>query len=120
MAFGFQPSARANPVEIAVDVELQQITGRVAGPARLLRRDTRKPGGREIEPVHEGVDEADGIVGIDVIVDRLGEQEGLRTVDAGYVRHDAMLVQLMHRWKPVNESFHTVCVSFERQPRHGA
>jgi len=33
----------------------------------------------------------------------------LRTVDSGYVRHDAILVQRMHRWNPVNESFHTVC-----------
>ena len=39
MAFGFQPAARPNSVEIAVDVELEQIARRVAGPARRLRLD---------------------------------------------------------------------------------
>ena len=34
MAFHFQPPARPHPVQIAVDVELQQIGWRIAGAAR--------------------------------------------------------------------------------------
>ena len=41
----------------------------VTGAARHLRRDAFEPGRREIEPVDEGVDEPNGIVGDDIIVD---------------------------------------------------
>ena len=87
MAFGLQPPARPHPVQIAVDVELQQIARRVAGAARRLRRDAREPGRREIEPVNEGVDEPNGIVGADIIVDRLRQQQKLRTFESGNVSH---------------------------------
>jgi len=36
-----QPTAQPHPVQIAVDVELQQIGWRIAGAARRLRRDPR-------------------------------------------------------------------------------
>jgi hypothetical protein len=77
MAFGFQPPARPHAVQIAIDVELQQIARRVAGPACLLRRDAGEPRCRQIEPINEGVDEAHGIFRIDVIVDRLGQKKQL-------------------------------------------
>ena len=73
MAFRLQPPARTNAVEIAVDVELQQIARRVAWPPRRLRLDPREARRRKIEPIDEGVDEADRIVGADVIVHRFGQ-----------------------------------------------
>ena len=87
VAFGLQPPARPHPVEIAVDVELQQIARRIAGPARHLRLDAREPRRREIEPIDEGVDEAHRIVGADIIVDRLRQKQQLRTFESGNVRH---------------------------------
>src|ERR1017187_5860708 len=44
--------------QIAIDVKLQQIARRVAGPACLLRRHAGEPRCRQIEPINEGVDEA--------------------------------------------------------------
>jgi hypothetical protein len=43
VALHLQPTARPHPVQIAVDVELQQIGWRIAGAARRLRRDPHKP-----------------------------------------------------------------------------
>ena len=79
-----QPPARSNPVQIAVDVELQEIAGRIALPtARRLRLDPREPGVRKIEPVNEGVDEPHRILGLDVIVNRLRQQQKLVPSESG-------------------------------------
>jgi len=62
MTFRFQPAARPNSVEVAIDVEFEQIARRIARPARPLRLDPPEACLGEIEPIDEGVDEADGIV----------------------------------------------------------
>src|ERR1700694_1908696 len=80
IAFGLKPAARPHPVEIAVDIELQEIAGRVAGTARRLRLDPLETGGLQIKPIDEGVDEADGVVDADVIVNRLGQKQELRAI----------------------------------------
>jgi len=78
---------RWHSVEIAVDVEFEQIARRIAGAARHLRPDAFEPGRREIEPVNEGIDEPNGIVGDDIIVDRLWQQQTLRTFESGNMSH---------------------------------
>ena len=75
------------PRSATTDVEFEQIARRIAGAARHLRRDAFEPGRREIEPVDEGVDEPNGIVGDDIIVDRLWQQQKLRTFESGNVSH---------------------------------
>ena len=87
MTFGLKPAARPHPVEIAVNIELQQIARRVAGAARRLRLDPLETSGLQIKPIDEGVDEADGIVGADIIIDRLGQKQELRAIESGNVRH---------------------------------
>jgi hypothetical protein len=87
VTFGLQPPARPDAIEVAVNVELQQIAGRVAGTARRLRLDATEPGSLEIETVDKGVDEADWIIGGDVIVDRLRQKQELRSIQTGNVRH---------------------------------
>ena len=66
MGFPLQSPARPHPVQIAIDVELQEIAGRITRPPRRLRFDPREPGGRKIEPLNEGVDKPHRIVGLDV------------------------------------------------------
>ena len=85
--FPLQPPARSNPVQIAVDVELQQIAGRIAWPPRRLRFDPREPRARKIQPIDEGVDEPNRIVGLDVIVNRLRQQQKLVPSESGDVSH---------------------------------
>jgi len=67
----FKPPARANPVEVAVNVELHKIAGRVARPPRRLRLDPSKSRRRKIETVNKGVDEPNRIVHPDAVVNRL-------------------------------------------------
>jgi hypothetical protein len=78
MAFGFQPAARPNAVEVSINVRLQQVPRRIARSARRLRLDPRKARLDEIKASDKGVDEPDRVVGSDVIVDgfRLKEKLG--------------------------------------------
>ena len=115
VAFGLKPTARPHPVEIAVDVELQQIGWRIAGAARRLRRDAFEPRRREIEPVDKGVDEPNGIVGDDIIVDRLWQQQKLRTFESGNVNSCQILARRRPRRNPISATFHTVCLRYARR-----
>jgi len=87
VAFGFQPAARPHPVEISVDVELEQIARRVARPAGRLCLDAREARLDEIEAIDDGIDEADGVVGADVVVHRFWQKKKLVAFEAGNVRH---------------------------------
>jgi hypothetical protein len=70
----FQAPARTNAVETAVDVKLQQVARSVPGSARRLRLDPPETRLDKIEPIDEGVDEPDRIVGTDIVVDRSGRR----------------------------------------------
>ena len=87
MGFPLQSPARPHPVQIAVDVELQQVARRIARTPRRLRFDPREPRARKVQPVDEGVDESNRIVGVDVIVHRLRQQQKLVALESGNVSH---------------------------------
>src|SRR3954463_2300026 len=87
VGLGFQAAAGAGTVQITVDVELQQISRRVARTTRRLRHRADKPKRREVQPVDKCLDEPHRIVSSDVIVNRLRQQEQLRTVVTGNVCH---------------------------------
>ena len=72
---------------LPIYVELQQIAGRIAWPPRRLRFDPREPGASKIQPINEGVDEPNRIVGLDVIVNRLRQQQKLVPFESGDVGH---------------------------------
>ena len=76
-ALAFQPSARSDPVEVAANVELQQIARRVARPPRRLRLGPRRPRRRKIQPVNEGVNKNGPDCRRPGIVDRLRQQQKL-------------------------------------------
>ena len=71
MTLRLQPSARPNSVQVAVDIELQEIDRRVPGSSRRFGRDTAKARSRKVQPVNERIDEPDRIVRADIVVDRL-------------------------------------------------
>ncbi len=74
VSFGFQASAGPDPVEITVDVELQQITGRVARTASLLRSNPTEPCGSEIEPIDKRLDEPYWVLRANILVQRFRQQ----------------------------------------------
>ena len=82
-----QPSARSDPIEVAVNVELQQVARRVARTPRRFRLDAPETRCREVEPVDKHVDEPHRIVGLDVIVYRFRQQQKLVPSESGDVSH---------------------------------
>jgi hypothetical protein len=61
MTFSFKTAARSYPIEIAINIELQEITRRVAGTAHSLRLDPLETSGLQIKSIDEGLDKADGL-----------------------------------------------------------
>ncbi len=78
MRLGFQPLARAHPVQATVEVGLGQVRRAVARPAGAARLNPREAGLRE---------EPDRILLTDAIVGRGRRQHGLRGIDALDVAH---------------------------------
>ena len=66
MGFALQSAARPHPVQIAVDIELQQVARRITRMPRRLGCNSREPCRREVQPVDEGLNEPNRIVAIDV------------------------------------------------------
>jgi hypothetical protein len=89
VAFGFalQPPARSDPIQIAVDIELQKVARRIPRPPRSLRRHPREPRRRKIQPLDEGVDEPHWIARVDIVVHRLRQQQKLVTSESADVSH---------------------------------
>ena len=82
-----QPAARTYPIEIAVYVELQQVRRIVAGTTCRLRRGALETSGRQVQTIHEGVDETDRVIPTHVIVHCFRQKQYLRAVNARNVSH---------------------------------
>jgi len=87
VGFGLQPAARSHSVQVAVDVKLQQIRGRICRAARHLRRNAAEPRRREIQTVNKGVNEPYRVVRTDIVIHCLRQKQQLRAVVTSDVRH---------------------------------
>lgn len=92
VALGFEPTAGAELVQVAVNVKLEQVGGRVTGPSAAPRIGLGEPeaGGAQVQPGDEGVEEAHRVVRADIVFDRHREQLGLRTIRTGDEVHGAV------------------------------
>jgi hypothetical protein len=77
---GFKPSAGAHPVQIAVNVELQKIAGRIAGTSRGFSRDPREARRLKVQPIDKGVDEPNRIIRAHVVVHGFRQEQQLRAI----------------------------------------
>src|SRR4051794_3958691 len=68
-----ETTAGADPIEVAVDEELEQISRRIARPTCWFGFDPSKAGRLQVKPIHEGLDEPHRIVRADVVVDVSGK-----------------------------------------------
>ena len=75
-----EPPARLHPIEIAVDVELQQSRGMIRGPAGYLRLDALEPELAQIERIDERIDHANRIALVDPVIEAFGQQRRLPTI----------------------------------------
>ncbi len=87
LRFRRKPAARPHPVQVAVDIELQQIAGRVGRTAELLRDHLREAKLRQIQAVDEGIDHPHRIVAAHRLVERLRKQDHLLARLARLMRH---------------------------------
>ena len=74
-------------MEVAVEVQPQEVAGVVGWAAGLGGHRPLKAERAEIELRHEGVEEADGIVRSDVVVHDFRQEDGLAAISAGEVGH---------------------------------
>src|SRR5262249_16942475 len=75
-----QPAARLNPVEIAVDVELQKDRRMIRRPAGSLWMGPPEPNRGQIQFIDKDVDYANRIVGIDPVLKAFGKQRALPAI----------------------------------------
>lgn len=87
MAFRFERAGRTDAMEIAVEIELEQRGGIVRRPACVSTTRPGKAEREEIERGDEGIEETDGIIGRNVIVERFGKEQRLGAIDAGAMIH---------------------------------
>src|SRR5205807_8459 len=67
--FSFKPSARLNPVQIAIDVKLQENRGMVRGSASRRRLYPLKAHLSQIERIHKHVDHANRVALVNEIIE---------------------------------------------------
>ena len=87
VGFGLQPAARPHPVEIAIDVKLQQIRGRICRAARHLRLNATKSRRRQVQPVNKGINEPHRVVRANIVIHCFRQKQQLRAVVTTDVRH---------------------------------
>src|SRR4029077_20780993 len=66
VGFALQPTTRPHPVQIAVNVELQQIRRRIARPPCHLRPNTPNRCRLKIQPIDKSIDKAHWVVRADI------------------------------------------------------
>jgi hypothetical protein len=67
LRFPFEPPARLNAVEVAVEIDLQQRRGMVRRPACHRRRHPRKTRGGKVQFIDEDLDHPNRVLLVDII-----------------------------------------------------
>src|ERR1019366_6883476 len=96
-SFTLQSPARLDPVEIAVDVELQQHRWMIRRPARYLGIDPAKPKFGQIEFLDKDIDHANRIVLADPVCHAFRKQRALPAI------------------RPLNEALHLILPQIARE-----
>src|SRR5277367_2014647 len=114
----FKPAAGSHPIDVAINVELEQVGRIVSWTAGVFRLNPGKACLIEVQIIDERVDEADRIVAMNVVIDPRRQKLGLVAITAFNVVHATILAdQLAKRnpRQPENSRFHTVCLVFESE-----
>src|SRR6267142_237544 len=90
--FPFQPTARLQAVEIAVEVNLQQRRGMIGRPSRRRRRHPRKSQGGKVQLLDEDLDHPNRVLLADIIFQAVRQQRLLHAIFA--------IDEPMHRSSP--------------------
>src|SRR5262245_12853947 len=112
MSLLFQTTTRPQVVEIAVHVELQQISRVIGRPSRGSGCGALEAKHREVEVINKGIEETDGILGSNVVIEPLREQDLFVAVRAVDKTHESTQLQKSNKVSRASEQ----CYSL---PKHG-
>ena len=87
MGFLFEPATGANPVEVAVEIQAEQVPGVVARPARLSGRGALKAETPEVQLRDKGVETSNRMGGADILIEHVGQEDRLAPVVTSDVGH---------------------------------
>src|SRR5258708_28238978 len=93
-----------HPIEVSVDVNLQQHRRMVGWPSRRLRLDPAKAELRQIKLIDKDIDRPDRIVLAQIVIQPLGKQSALTAVIANDKARHRILRQI------AGESYHSKAV----------
>jgi hypothetical protein len=79
-SFSFEPPARLHPVQVAVDVKLQEHRGMVRRPTSCRRFNPLEAHLRQIERIDKHIDHANGVTFVNEIIEAFGQQRPLPTI----------------------------------------
>ena len=82
-----EPPAGAHPIDVSINVELEQIRRIVARSARVFRLNAPEPGCLQVTLINERLNEAHRIFSTDVIINCYWQKQSLVTVAALYMLH---------------------------------
>jgi hypothetical protein len=99
-----QPPARPDPVQVAIEIEPQQVAGVIARPAGRRRDRALEAQRAELELRDERIEEADRVVRTDVVVEDLGQKHGLTAIGTGDIGHPRRSERGEHWPKPGTHS----------------
>jgi hypothetical protein len=109
LALPFQPTARLHPIEVAVDVNLQQRRRMVGRPSCRLRLNTAKAQAGQIKRIDKNIDRPDRVILGQIVIQPLGKQHTLTAVIANdKARH--RILPSNHRRIVSLRRFHTAWV----------
>src|SRR6266508_3899751 len=81
-SLALEPPAGLNPIEVAVDIELQQDRWMVRGPASYFGSNPVKSQLRQIKLINKDIDHLDRIILVDPVFQTLGKQRALLAIRA--------------------------------------
>jgi hypothetical protein len=79
-SFSFEPPARLNPVQIAVNVKLKENRGVVRGPTSCRRLHSLKAHLSQIERIDKHIDHANRVALVNEVIEAFGQQRPLPTI----------------------------------------
>lgn len=74
LAFPFEPAARLDAIEIAIEIDLQQRRWMIGWPSRRFRFNTGKAHRRQVQFVDENINDADWIIVRHIVFQTIREQ----------------------------------------------
>ncbi len=107
MRLGFKPTAGADPVQVPINIELQEVARCIRRTAHLFRHNLGKTQLSQIQAVNKRIDHTNWIVNTNQIVQNFREKRRLIPRLSANVRHQSPRIKISRHNYPNSVTFHT-------------